>query len=251
MSDLLRVVGLRKHFGEVRAVDGLNVHFQEGVLTSIIGPNGAGKTTLINLLSGHTQPDAGSLNFRGEDITRVPIHKRVERGINRSFQIMNIFPNLTVLQNLLLPCLSLKGKSSKMFHGVDTHREVGEAAETILQDIGLWPMRHIPAQALSHGDQRLLEIGIAMASSPRLLFLDEPTAGMNPVERRSVLEHIRNMVEAQHATFVIVEHDMDVVFSLSDRIVVMHHGQILADGCPADIRRHEAVREIYLGSEME
>jgi len=227
------------------------VRLQEGVLTSIIGPNGAGKTTLINLLSGHTAPDGGSLYFRGEDITGLPIHRRVKQGINRSFQIMNIFPKLTVFQNLQIPCLSLKGKSSKVLLCVDTHKDVGEAVSTILQDIGLWEMRHTPAQALSHGDQRLLEIGIAMASSPCLLFLDEPTAGMNPVERRSILEHIRRMAQARHATFVIIEHDMDVVFSLSDRIIVMHRGQILADDTPQEIRRHEAVREIYLGSEVE
>jgi branched-chain amino acid transport system ATP-binding protein len=219
-------------------------------LTSIIGPNGAGKTTLINLLTGNILADSGKIFFYGEEITDLPTHKRVKKGICRSFQIMNIFSKLSVFENLQIPVLSLLNQSLSFFKPVRRHTDVNERVEKLLNEIGLIDKKDLSAGMLSHGDQRLLEIGLAMAPEPKLLFLDEPTAGMNPVERVKVLENIRRLSREKQSTFVIVEHDMDIVFSLSDRIIVLHRGQVLADGKPDEIKQNEDVRKVYLGEEL-
>jgi branched-chain amino acid transport system ATP-binding protein len=250
MQELLRTVKLKKYFGVVAAADNIDLAISRGTLTSVIGPNGAGKTTLINLLTGNILPDSGKVFFNGEEITRLPIHKRVKRGICRSFQIMNIFAKLTVYENLQIPVLSYLNRSMKFYRPAYCHADANERVEQLLREVGLIDKKDLPAGTLSHGDQRLLEIGLAMAPEPKLLFLDEPTAGMNPVERVRVLENIRRLSIEKEFTFVIVEHDMDIVFSLSDRIVVLHRGQILADGTPAEIRQNEDVRKVYLGEEI-
>jgi branched-chain amino acid transport system ATP-binding protein len=250
MKELLRTETLTKAYGRVYAAERIDLAVRSGMLTSIIGPNGAGKTTAINLISGRVKPDSGRIFFQGEDITYFPVHRRVELGIGRSFQITNIFPRLTVLDNIRIPAIAVKQRGSKIFARLERFAEIGRTAEEVLSAIGLLAQREMPAQSLSHGDQRLLEIGIAMASRPKLLFLDEPTAGMNPVERIRILKNIRGLAEGGQTTFVIVEHDMDIVFSLSDRIVVMHRGQIIADGSPEAIRENREVREIYLGEEV-
>ena len=250
MAGLLRTEKLRKYFGVVSAADNINLQIGEGVLTSIIGPNGAGKTTLINLLTGNILADAGKIFFYNEEITHLPIHKRVKMGICRSFQIMNIFSKLSVFENLQIPILSLLDQSLTFFKSVRRHTDVNERVEKLLNEIGLTDKKDLLASTLSHGDQRLLEMGLALASEPKLLFLDEPTAGMNPVERVKVLENIRRLSREKHSTFVIVEHDMDIVFSLSDRIIVLHRGQILADGMPEEIKQNEDVRRVYLGEEI-
>lgn len=248
--ELLRTEKLRKYFGVVSATDDIDLRIEEGVLTSIIGPNGAGKTTLINLLTGNILADSGKVFFNNEEITRLPIHKRVKKGICRSFQIMNIFPKLSVFENIQIPVFAFLNQSLSFFKPVYRHRDVNMRVEKLLGEIGLMEKRDLPAGTLSHGDQRLLEIGLAMAPEPKLLFLDEPTAGMNPVERVKVLENIRRLSRERQSTFVIVEHDMDIVFSLSDRIIVLHRGQILADGRPEEIKRNEDVRKVYLGEEI-
>ncbi|MEW6374967.1 MAG: ABC transporter ATP-binding protein [Thermodesulfobacteriota bacterium] len=250
MAELLRTEKLRKYFGVVGAADDIDLRIEEGVLTSIIGPNGAGKTTLINLLTGNILADSGKVFFYNEEITHLPIHKRVKKGICRSFQIMNIFPKLTVFENLQIPMLSLLNRSLSFFKPVNRHSDVNQRVEKLLSEIGLGGKKDLLAGTLSHGDQRLLEMGLAMAPEPKLLFLDEPTAGMNPVERVKVLENIRRLSRERQSTFVIVEHDMDIVFSLSDRIVVLHRGQILADGEPEEIKQNENVRKVYLGEEI-
>jgi branched-chain amino acid transport system ATP-binding protein len=250
MAELLRTEKLRKYFGVVSAADDIDLQIEEGVLTSIIGPNGAGKTTFINLLTGNLLADSGKVFFCDEDITRLPIHKRVKKGICRSFQIMNIFPKLSVFENFQIPVFSLMNRSLSFFKPVYSHADVNERVEKLLAELGLTSKKDLPAGTLSHGDQRLLEIGLAMASEPKLLFLDEPTAGMNPVERVKVLENIRRLSREKQSTFVIVEHDMDIVFSLSDRIIVLHRGQILADGKPEEIKQNEDVRKVYLGEEL-
>jgi branched-chain amino acid transport system ATP-binding protein len=250
MSDLLRTEKLRKYFGVVSAADDVDLHIEEGVLTSIIGPNGAGKTTIINLLTGNILPDSGKVFFNEEEITHLPIHKRVKKGICRSFQIMNIFPKLSVFENLQIPVFSLLNRSFRFFKPVRFHADVNERVEKLLIELGMTNRKDLPAGTLSHGDQRLLEIGLAMASEPKLLFLDEPTAGMNPLERVKVLENIRRLSHEKQSTFVIVEHDMDIVFSLSDRIIVLHRGQILADDKPEQIKQNEDVRKVYLGEEL-
>jgi len=250
MTDLLRTERLKKYFGVVSAVDHIDLVIHEGTLTSIIGPNGAGKTTLINVLTGNIPPDSGKVFFKGKDITYLPTHKRVKQGICRSFQIMNIFPKLTVFENVQIPVLPIMNKTLSLFSRVSDLRDVREKVEGVLNDIGLSEKKDSPAGTLSHGDQRLLEIGIAMASEPQLLFLDEPTAGMNPMERVKILENIKRLSTEKHTTFVIVEHDMDIVFSLSERIVVMHRGRVIADGKPDEIKDDEKVREVYLGEEF-
>ncbi len=251
MTELMRTEHLIKAFGRLTAVNGVNIQFTADTLTSIIGPNGAGKTSLINLLTGSLFADSGKIFFKGEEITRIPTHERVKRGISRSFQIMNIFPMLTVFQNIQIPVLSLLKKSLKFLSGLDAHTDVITAAEKITTEVGLWDKRMLPAGELSHGDQRLLEMGIAITLQPELCFLDEPTSGMNPAERVKILENIRRLSKEKRTTFIIVEHDMDVVFSLSDRIVVMHRGNVIADGHPEEIKENQNVKEVYLGEELE
>ena len=248
--ELLKIEALCKRFGELAAVDGVDLTLPAGRLTAIIGPNGAGKTTLINLVTGALPPDSGMIYFKGEAITHLATHHRVRKGLSRSFQIMNIFSRLSVLQNVLLPILSRLGRTFAPFARLERQAEALAEAEQILKEIGLWEERDHPAGALSHGDQRLLELGIAIASNPELCLLDEPSAGLTPVERATVLYLIRKLAGERRTTFVIVEHDMDVVFSLSDWIVVMNRGRVLAEGPPAEIRENREVREVYLGEEM-
>ncbi len=248
--ELLTFAGVGKRFGDFVAVKDVSLELPAGRLTAIIGPNGAGKTTLINLATGAVLPDRGRLQFNGEDITRLAVHHRIRRGLSRSFQIMNIFPRLSVLQNILVPVLARRGRAGVPFHGLEKEAEAVAEARRILGEVGLLELEHDPAGALSHGDQRLLELGIAIAPAPRLCFLDEPSSGLTPTERSTVLELVRKLSSARRTTFVIVEHDMDVVFSLAEWIVVMNRGEVLVEGTPAEIRGNHAVREVYLGEEF-
>lgn len=247
MMNLLQAQGVRKAFGELAAVVDVDLAFAEGVLTALIGPNGAGKTTLINLLSGAIPPDRGRVTLRGEDITTVPAHGRVRRGLTRSFQVMNIFPRLTVRENVLLPVLARRGQPLNPWARLDDDREATSEADRLLDEVGLGAQATRQAVTLAHGDQRRLELAIAVAPRPILCFLDEPSSGMTPLERQGVLGLIRRLARERQTTFVIVEHDMDVVFSLAQRLVVMNRGSILADGTPEEIRANHQVRQIYLG----
>ena len=220
------------------------------MLTSIIGPNGAGKTTLINLFTGMLACDSGRLIFDGTEITGLSPHQRVRLGISRSFQITNVFQQMTVTQNLQLPVLARLGRANRPFVRPDRDPDMRAEVEGLLADIGLDKARDVRAKALPHGDQRLLEIGMAIACRPRLCFLDEPCSGMNPGERAQVQELIRKLTKTREVTFVIVEHDMDVVFALSERVIVMHQGKVLTEGRPEAIRNHAGVREIYLGEDV-
>ncbi len=249
MTNLLEIEGAGKRFGDFTAVDGVSLALPAGRLTAVIGPNGAGKTTLINLVTGAFIPDFGTVRFKGEPITRLSTHRRVRMGLSRSFQIMNVFARLSVLQNILVPVLSRRGRAGVPFFGLERETEAVTEARRILGEIGLAAEEGTPAGALSHGDQRLLELGIAIAPAPELCFLDEPSSGLTSVERAMVLELIRKLSGERRTTFVIVEHDMDVVFALADWIVVMNRGRVLAEGPPAEIRENAAVREVYLGEE--
>ncbi len=220
---------------------------EKGALTSIIGPNGAGKTTLINLFTGNLPCDSGRIVFDGTEITGLAAHQRVGLGISRSFQITNIFQQMTLAENLQLPVLARLGRAGRPFARPDRDPDVQAEVESLLSDIGLASAREVRAKALPHGDQRLLEIGMAIACRPRLCFLDEPCSGMNPGERTHVQKLIRKLTRTHDVTFVIIEHDMDVVFALSDRVIVMHQGSVLAEGKPEAIRNHARVKEIYLG----
>ena len=248
--NLLQIENLNKCFGRVKAAVNINLTFEEGVLTSIIGPNGAGKSTLINMLSGSLPADSGRIFFQGMDITAMPIHRRVRLGLCRSFQVVNVFPELTVFDNILLPSLAVRNRSRRLFGSLARESAVNREVNEILELIGLAAEAGTMANALSHGDERVLEVGIAMAARPKLLFLDEPTAGMNPVERVQILENIRRLSDQGRTTFVIVEHDMDIVFSLSQRVIVLHYGEIIGDGTADEIKNNPRVREVYLGEEV-
>jgi len=247
---LLEIRDLNKAFGNVVTAKDLNITFSSGVLASIIGANGAGKSTLINMITGFIPPDSGEIIFRGEDITHEPIDRRVRLGLCRSFQVANVFTNLSLFENIAIPILAIHKKSKGLFSSVKKDGFVREEVGRVLEQIGLFEYSHIPAAALSHGDRRLLEVGIALAANPTLLFLDEPTAGMNPVERSRMLHNIRELSRQGSVTFVIVEHDMDVVFSLSERVIVLHRGQIIGDGSSEEVQANARVREVYLGEEV-
>jgi len=249
-ATLLQIENLNKSFGRVQAAVDINLTFEEGVLTSIIGPNGAGKSTLINMLSGSLPADSGRIIFQGMDITDKPIHRRVRLGLCRSFQVVNVFPELTVFDNIQLPALAVRNRSRRLFGSLANETAVHGEVNEILELIGLAAEAGTTASALSHGDERVLEVGIAMAARPKLLFLDEPTAGMNPVERVRILENIRRLSEQGRTTFVIVEHDMDIVFSLSQRVIVLHYGEVIGDGTTEEVKSNPRVREVYLGEEV-
>lgn len=247
---LMEIRGLNKAFGRVVAADDIDLTLESGVLTSIIGPNGAGKSTLINILSGFLHADSGQILFQGKDITHLPTHRRVRLGLCRSFQVVDVFPELSVFDNIQIPVLAVQRRAHCLFRPVAKESQVRREVGEVLERVGLSGESQTPADALSHGDQRLLEVGIALAARPRLLFLDEPTAGMNPVERVRILKNIRRLSREGKTTFVIVEHDMDIVFSLSDRVVVLHHGRVIGDGTTEEIQNNPLVREVYLGEEV-
>jgi branched-chain amino acid transport system ATP-binding protein len=214
---------------------------------AVIGPNGAGKTTLFNLITGQLKPDKGKVVFMGEDISKLPAYQICRRGIARSFQIVNIFPRLTVFQNIQIPVLSQQRETSRLFRPaqtlalVETHR--------ILKSVGLSEKAWHMAGSLSHGDQKILEIAIALGNEPKLLILDEPTAGMSPEETAATMELIKQLVTTQGLTILFCEHDMDIVFSTARSVMVMHQGRTLIQGTPEEVRRNEEVVKAYLGGE--
>jgi branched-chain amino acid transport system ATP-binding protein len=249
-AEILRIEHLNKSFGRVKAASDVNLSFEEGVLTSIIGPNGAGKSTLINMLSGSLPADSGRVIFGGIDISRLPVHRRVKMGLCRSFQLVNIFPEMTVFDNLQLPALAVRDRTRHLLRSISKEAAVHREVNRLLDRIGLQQESQTVASALSHGDQRVLEVGVALAAKPKLLFLDEPTAGMNPVERLRILENIKQLSANKQTTFVLVEHDMDIVFSLSERVIVLHHGEVIGDGTTEEVKNNPKVREVYLGEEV-
>ena len=248
---ILEAVGLRKQIGALVAVDDVSIQVQAGTIHSIIGPNGAGKTTFFNLLSGNLEPTAGRVVYKGKDITRLPLHRSAHIGIGRSFQITNLFPNLTALENVRLACQAL-GKDNFAFLRPAGHFKQYEArAWAILQQVGLAERGLMPARTLAHGDQRKLELGIILAADPELLLLDEPTAGMAAEQVPELMALIKQIQTSGDKTIVLVEHNMNVVMSSSDRITVMHQGQVLAEGAPAQIAANETVQSAYLGGLYE
>lgn len=245
---LIRTERLTKSFSKFIAVNDLTIGVPEGQVTAIIGPNGAGKTTLINLLTGVLTPDQGKIFFHDDDITTLSTNARVRRGIGRSFQITYIFPDLTVRDNVAIAALAHAGQTFSMIRSVKSFNGAYNHVDKILEQIGLEESSDIPAGELSHGDQRRLEISIALATEPRLLILDEPTAGMNPRERKQILELLGTLVRSGGITLLLVEHDMDIVFTLADHIIVLNHGSLLSKGIPQEIRNDPKVEEVYLGA---
>jgi branched-chain amino acid transport system ATP-binding protein len=244
---ILEARNLRKEFGGLVAVDDVSLQVQARTLHSIIGPNGAGKTTLFNLLSGTLRPTRGSVFLRGHDITRLPPHRIAHLGLGRSFQITNIFPSLTVLENIRLAAQAVGHNSLRLFHDASAFPEYVEQAQSVINQVGLQGREQMLAMALPHGDKRKLEIGIMLASNPQLLLLDEPTAGMSSEQVPALLEIIRGIMATGDRTIVLVEHRMDMVMSISDRITVMHQGNVLAEGAPREIAANEMVQSAYLG----
>ena len=218
---------------------------KKGEICSLIGPNGAGKTTLFNLITGHLPVDEGNLAFKGIDITRMPPHKICRLGMGRSFQRTNIFPRLTVFQNIQAAVLVHRGESLNFFKPVDSLFR--EETEAILQRVGLKEVGDTVSGSLSYGFQKQLELGIALASEPELLLLDEPTAGMSAQETHQTIGLIGRITREKGLTLLFTEHDMEVVFSISERILVLHQGRLIAGGSPEEIRNNPDVRKVYLG----
>lgn len=244
---ILETRKLRKEFGALVAVANVSIQVQANALHSIIGPNGAGKTTFFNLLSGNLKPTSGRVFLRGKDVTNLPLHRTAHLGIGRSFQITNIFPNLTVLENIRLSCQALGGDNFRLFSSHRRFRQYEERAWEAIQQVGLDERALMPARTLPHGDQRKLEMGMLLASDPEVLLLDEPTAGMAAEQVPEMLDLIKQVQEAGNKTVMLVEHNMNVVMSVSDFITVMHQGQVLAEGTPTEIAANEVVQSAYLG----
>ncbi len=247
--NILATGKLTKYFGETHAVDHVDFTVTEGEVLALIGSNGAGKTTLINLISGLIPPDSGSIVFQGTDITAASIHKKIELGIARSFQLVNLFDQLTTLDNVALAMFSRDGKTRKFLSLSDSDSAVRDEALQTLKQFGLDARAGMVAGGLSQGERKLLDVAVAYALRPKLLFLDEPTSGVSTREKAPIMDIITSVVQSGGITAVIVEHDMDVVFTYCPRIVAMHQGTILADGTPEEIRNNEQVTANLLGTQ--
>jgi branched-chain amino acid transport system ATP-binding protein len=242
---ILELREISKRFGALQVLSGIDLDVEEGKITSVIGPNGAGKTTLFNVITARFPLDAGSVRFRGEEIGRKRSHDIAMAGLARSFQITNIFPRLTVHENVALAAQVRSRKRYHLFSRGLGLSDVEARASAILERIGLAGQADRPAGKLSHGDQRHLEIAMTLATGPGLLLLDEPTSGMSSLESASTMELIREL--RRDVTVLIIEHDMDLVMGLSDRIVVLNFGQKIAEGTPEEVSRDPEVRRVYLG----
>jgi branched-chain amino acid transport system ATP-binding protein len=246
-DSLLQVRGLTKQFGALRASDGIDFEVAEGETHAVIGPNGAGKTTFISQLAGNLRPDSGTVRFAGADITALPAPRRARLGLARSFQITSVYPNFSALQNVALAIQAHSGHSFRFWRDARTDPKLIEPARKVLNEIGLSSRVSVLAANLSHGEQRQLEVAIALATAPRLLLLDEPMAGMGTEESQRMIALLASL-KRKH-TIILVEHDMDAVFRLADRVSVLVYGRVIATDTPEQVRRNEEVRQAYLGAE--
>ena len=247
MGELLCTKNLCRHFGGVMATDNVCFNLDDNGLTSIIGPNGAGKTTFINIVTGKISTSSGEIHFRGKNITNKPTHELQRMGICRTFQINSLFENLSVFENLRIARQAKIGGSFRIFSLKHSLTSVTRDTWTMLERLGLKDQAARPAKNLAYGDQRVLEVAIAMIGDPKILFLDEPTAGMSPAETRHISQLIKDL--ACDISVVLVEHDMDMVMSISDVITVLQYGAIIAEGTPKEIQTNQQVMEAYLGKE--
>lgn len=241
----IKTENLTKRFGGLVAVNRVDLTIEENRLTSIIGPNGAGKTTFFNLLSGLMKPDEGKIFFGNLNITGYPSHRVVRQGMARSFQLLSLFNELTLFENIRMAVQAEKGHGLKMLSSIGALRDVNDRAFDIVRAIGLEGKENITAKNLSYGDRRILDIGISLASDPKLLLLDEPTSGLASRETGKMAEFIQSL--AKDLTIVLIEHDMSIVLSISDHVVVLHQGRVIAEGAPEAIQQNEEVQEAYLG----
>ena len=244
---VLETRGLTIRFGGHVAVDSVSCRFEPGTLTAIVGPNGAGKTTYFNLISGQLPASGGQVLLYGEDVTRDPAPVRTRKGMGRAFQLTNLFPNLTVLENVRLAVQARTGTGLNLVSTWGSHVELIERAENCLARVAMTDRRQVLASALPHGDQRKLEVAILLALEPEIFMFDEPTAGMSVDEVPVILDLIHEIKSGKDKTVLLVEHKMDVVRSLADRIIVLHQGQLVADGEPAEVIASPVVQEAYLG----
>ena len=247
---LLQTVDLSKQFGDVHACDRVNFTVNKGEFLSLVGSNGAGKTSLVNLISGHLKPDSGRILFEGEDVTFAKVYERIRAGIARSFQIVNLFDALTVFDNVALAIFARQGKTAKIAALAANDGDVRRETREVLAEFGLAAKGELPAGELAQGERKLLDVAVAYALRPKLLFLDEPTSGVSSAEKAQIMDTVSSVVRSGAVTAVVIEHDMDVVFRYSDRIVMMHEGAFLADGPPDEIRANEAVASILLGTPL-
>ncbi len=245
---LLETRKVRKHFGFLHAVDDVDFTVEPGEVLALIGSNGAGKTTLVNLISGLLPADGGQILFQGAEITHLSVYDRIRAGIARSFQIVNLFDHLSTFDNIALSIFSRDGKTRKLMSLADKDGAVRQEALEVLTQFGLEAKRNVLAGVLSQGERKLLDVAVAYALRPKLLFLDEPTSGVSTREKAPIMDIITSVVRREQITAVIIEHDMDVVFGYSDRIVAMHQGMILAQGTPEEIRRNEQVSMTLIGA---
>ena len=248
---IFETINLRREFGALVAVEDVSIQVRKNTLHAIIGPNGAGKTTFFNLLSGNIEPTSGRVIYKGRDITHQPVHRTIHFGIGRSFQISNIFPNLTVFENVRLACQALGKDNFKFWQAASAFKKNEERTWAVLERVGLKERAHNFARTLPHGDQRKLELGMILAPDPEVLLLDEPTAGMAAEQVPELIALIQEIQQAGDKTVMLVEHNMNVVMSVSDRITVMHQGAVLAEGTPAEIAANKEVQTAYLGGLYE
>jgi len=245
MSEYLHVKDIHKDFSGLKVLTGVDFTVREKERHAVIGPNGAGKTTLFNIISGNFRASSGSILFKGRDISGKPAHALNREGLSRSFQITNVFQELSVFDNIRSGVRSRYGMRYHFFRRPDHNREINERTLAIVEEVGLKDVMHMPVSALSYGQQRALEIGITLSTEPELILLDEPTAGMTREETGQAIRMIDRVTAGR--TLIIIEHDMDVVFSLADTISVLHYGTILVSGKPDEIRNDQRVKDAYLG----
>jgi len=244
---MLEVRQLAKSFGALRATDGVDLEVREGETHAIIGPNGAGKTTFISQLAGNLRPDGGTIRFAGEDVTRLPAPQRARKGLARSFQITSVYPDFTALQNVALAVQAHSGHSFRFWRPAGADATLTGPAALLLEEVGLSRRKEVLAANLAHGEQRQLEVAMVLATRPRLMLLDEPMAGMGAEESQRMIELLNRL--KRKLTMVLVEHDMDAVFRLADRISVLVYGRIIATDTPERIRANDEVRRAYLGED--
>jgi branched-chain amino acid transport system ATP-binding protein len=248
---ILEVRNLSRSFGKFQALSDVSLALETGRLCALIGPNGAGKTTFYNVVSGRYRPTSGKVLFQGRDISGWPSHRLADIGLLRSFQITNLFPALTVLENVLIPLVVHHGRSFSCLEFIGKRQDLADEAEQILERVGLTGQSHRVVSTLTYGDKRLIEIALVLARRPRLVLLDEPTAGMNPEETDRMIGLIKELSEGSNTTFFITEHDMKVVFSVAEKIFVLNQGSLLAEGTPEEIRADPEVKRAYLGGSLD